>query len=251
MNQNMKWLAYNKLAWTEPIICPPKECYEEVESLSKTIINNSKIKPKTLLHLGCGAGIYDYTFKRHFNVTGVDISDGMLKIAKKFNPKVKYVHGDMREIRLKPRFDAVAIPESIGYMTTVKDLRKAINTAYSHLKTEGILLIVAHIQDNFKENNFVYTGSKNDINITIFENNRIINKTSYEATIIYLIRRKKKLEIYSDKHTIGLFKLDTWNKLLKESGFNVKKIKAKNTYDRFMLQDGDYPRAVFICRKIK
>jgi len=167
MNKNRKWLSYNNLAWTEPIICPPEECHEEVESLSKTIINNSKIRPKTLLHLGSGAGIYDYTFKRHFNVTGVDISDGMLKIAKKLNPEVKYVRGDMREIRLKPRFDAVVIPDSIGYMTTIKDLRKAINTAYNHLKNGGILLIVSQMRDDFKENNFVYKGSKKDIKITI------------------------------------------------------------------------------------
>jgi ubiquinone/menaquinone biosynthesis C-methylase UbiE len=251
MNKNRKWLSYNNLAWTEPIICPPEECHEEVESLSKTIINNSKIRPKTLLHLGSGAGIYDYTFKRHFNVTGVDISDGMLKIAKKLNPEVKYVRGDMREIRLKPRFDAVVIPDSIGYMTTIKDLRKAINTAYNHLKNGGILLIVSQMRDDFKENNFVYKGSKKDIKITIFENNCITNKTSYEATIVYLIRRMSKLKIYTDKHTIGLFNSETWNKLLKESGFNIKTIKAKNTYDRFMSQDGDYPRVIFICRKIK
>ena len=175
----------------------------------------------------------------------------MLKIAKKLNPEVKYIHGDMREIRLKLRFDAVAIPDSIGYMTTVKDLYKAINTAYRHLNAGGILLIVAHMRDNFKENNFVYTGSKKDIKITIFENNCITNKTNFEATFVYLIRRKNKLEIYTDKHTIGLFNLTTWKKLFKEKGFSLKKINAENTYDRFMLKDVDYPQVMFICRKIR
>ena len=73
--------------------------------------------------------------------------------------------------------------------------QRAINTAYRHLNTGGILLIIAHIRDNFKENNFIYTGSKKDIEITIFENNFVINETNYEATFVYLIRRKKKLEI--------------------------------------------------------
>jgi SAM-dependent methyltransferase len=250
MNKNIKWLSYNNLAWTEPIISPPEEYHQEIETLSKTIINNSEFKFKNILHLGCGAGIYDYTFKRFFNVTGVDISDGMLKIAKKLNPEVKYIHGDMREIRLKSRFDAVVIPDSIGYMTTIKDLRKAIKTAYSHLNTCSILLIIAHIRDIFKENNFIYTGSKKDIKITIFENNCIINKTSYEATIVYLIRHKKTLEIYTDKHTIGLFNLSTWNKLLKENNLSIKKIDVINTYDRFMLKNSEYPQVMFICKKI-
>lgn len=251
MNKNKKWLSYTDLAWTELIISSPEEYREETELFCKTIIDNSKNKPQTLLHLGCGAGINDYTFKKHFKVTGVDISNEMLKIARKLNPEVKYIHGDMREIRLKLRFDAVAIPDSIGYMTTEKDLRRAINTAYRHLNTGGIILIVANIRDNFKENNFVYTGSKKDIKITVFENNCITSKTNYEATFVYLICRKSKLEIYTDKHTIGLFNLITWEKLLKERGFSLKKISAENTYDRFMLKDGDYPQVMFICRKIE
>ena len=121
---------------------------------------------------------------------------------------------------MSQKFDAVAIPVSIGYMSTVRDLRKAINTGYTHLNVGGILLIVANIRDNFKENNFVYKGSKNNIKITIFENNFITNKTKYEATIVYLIRHKKKLKIYTDKHTIGLFDLKIWIKLLKEKGMD-------------------------------
>ena len=251
MNKNNKWLSYTDLAWTELIISSPEEYREETELFCKAIINNSKNRPQALLHLGCGAGINDYTFKKHFKVTGVDISNEMLKIARKLNPEVEYIHGDMREIRLKVRFDAVAVPDSIGYMTTERDLRRAINTAYRHLNTGGILLIVASMRDNFKENNFVYTGSKKDIKITVFENNCITTKTSYEATLVYLVRRKNKLEIYADKHTIGLFNLITWKKLLKEKGFSLKKINAENTYDRFMLKDGDYPQVMFVCRKMK
>lgn len=250
MSRNNKWLSYSDLAWTELIISSPEEYRKETESFCKAIINNSKTKPKTLLHLGCGAGINDHTFKKHFKVTGVDISNEMLKIARKLNPEVNYIHGDMRVFRSKLRFDTVVIPDSIGYMSTVKDLCKAINTAYIHLNTDGLLLIVAHIRENFKENNFIYTGSKKDIKIHIFENNYITSKINYEAILVYLIRRKNKLEIYTDKHTIGLFDLITWNKLLRENGFSIKKNKADDYYNRFMLKDGEYPQVMFICRKI-
>ena len=251
MNKNNKCISYDDLAWTEAIITSPDEYRREVEPLCKAILDNSTLKPKTLLHLGCGAGGYDYTFKKYFNVTGVDISKGMLKVARRLNKDVKYIYGDMREIKLKSKFDVVAIPDSIGYMTTAKDLRKAINTAYNHLNADGILLIVAHMRENFNENNFVYTGSKNDIEITIFENNCITNKTNYEATIIYLIRRKKKLKIFIDVHTIGLFNSTKWDNLLKKTGFSIKKFNAEKIYEKFMLQDGEYPQIMFICKKLK
>lgn len=48
------------------------------------------------------------------------------------------------------------------------------------------------MRDNFKENNFAYTGNKNGIDITVFENNHITGIARYEATITYLIRRNKK-----------------------------------------------------------
>jgi ubiquinone/menaquinone biosynthesis C-methylase UbiE len=130
MKKNKKWISYNDLAWTELIISSPQEYRKYTELYCKAIISNSKIKPKTLLHLGCGAGVYDSTFKKYFKVTGIDISHGMLKIAKGLNPRIKYIHGDMRKIKLNSQFDAIAIPDSIGYMTTIKDLRKTINNAY-------------------------------------------------------------------------------------------------------------------------
>jgi ubiquinone/menaquinone biosynthesis C-methylase UbiE len=251
MKKNKKLISYNDLAWTELIVTSPKECKKETELFCNTIKNNSKIKPKTLLHLGCGAGIYDHNFKKHFKVTGVDISNGMLKIAKKLNPKINYIKGDMRNVKINAKFDAVVIPDSIGYITTLKDLRKTINTAYSHLNIGGILLIVAHIRDNFNENNFVYTGKLKGVEITIFENNYIINKTNYEATIVYLIRRKGKLEIYTDRHKLGLFNSKEWLALLKRKHFSIKKTNLDHMYDRFMPENGKYPQIMFACRKIK
>ena len=246
-----KWKAYTELAWTESLVNPPAEGLEEVELFAKLIKQNSKINTKTLLHVGSGSGIYDYTFKKHFKVTGVDISKKMLEIAVKRNPEVDYHHGDMRTIELGKKFDAVTIPESIGYMTTKEDLKRAIATANKHLKPGGVLLIMANIKETFKSNNFVYTGKKGDIEITIFENDYIPhdNHSIYEATIIYLIRDKGKLKTYTDVHTLGLFDKKTWFFLLKEKGFEVKETKKEHFYDEYILEEGQYPLHIFVCIK--
>ncbi|GAK61122.1 methyltransferase type 11 [Candidatus Vecturithrix granuli] len=245
------WLAYHDLAWTESIITSPAEYAEDTEYFGKIINDNSRIEAKTLLHLGCGAGGNDGTFKKHFKVTGVDISEGMLAIARRLNPEVRYIGGDMRNIQLKETFDAVAIPDSIGYMITQEDLRQAIMTAYKHLKPGGILLIVALISEDFRSNNFVYTGSRGDIEVTIFENNYFceFQPTMYEATFAYLIRRKGNLEVFFDRHTLGLFPLTTWVSLLTDVGFELEQDKMEHSYDRFMPGEGEYHLRVFACRK--
>ena len=122
MNRRNKWLAYDELAWTEQIIAPPDEYAEETEFLVNAIKEHSKVKVKTLLHLGCGAGGNDYIFKRHYKVTGVDISKKMLEIARDLNPEAVYYPGDMRTIELDEFFDAVVVPESIDYMRTEHEL---------------------------------------------------------------------------------------------------------------------------------
>jgi SAM-dependent methyltransferase len=79
----------------------------------------------------------DGIFKRHFTVTGVDISLGMLNKARIAHSDIEYLEGDMRTLRLNRQFDAVIIPDSIDYMASRDDLQQAIQTAVTHLKTEG------------------------------------------------------------------------------------------------------------------
>ena len=251
VNKKTKWSSYSELAWIESIVAPPEEYAEATELFCKIIKKQSEIEPRTLLHPGCGAGRNDFIFKKHFKVTGVDISEDMLKIAKKLNPEVTYYKNDMRTLKMDECFDAVAMPDSLEYMVTVKDLKKAIFTAHRHLRPGGIFLFVAYIKEEFVENNFINTGSIKDTEITVFENNYIPDPTgnTYEATMIYLIRKKGKLTIQYDSHILGLFKLEVWLDILKEFDFEIKQIKMEHLFGRSILGEGKYPLLVFICKK--
>lgn len=246
-----QWLSYGQLAWIEPIIAPPENYASETELYSQAIKRHSTISPKTLLHLGSGAGINDFTFKRHFQITGLDISPGMIEVARQLNPGIPYHLGDMRTADLGQLFDAVAVPDSIGYMTTVDDLTRAVSTAHRHLKPGGVLLIVSYVKEEFRENNFAYTGSRGDIKITIFENNYIPGPeaTTYEATMVYLVRRRGELEIYTDRHVCGLFSLQVWLDVLAGAGFEVVQERTDHLYDAHILGEGGYPLRMFIAKK--
>jgi len=180
-------LLYGDLAWTWPIISPVDDYIEETELFSKLVREHSKIEVKTLLHLDCGGGHNDYTFKKHFKVTSADISEDMLKLAKKLNPEVNYKYGDMRTIRLEERFDVVTILDSINYIKTVENLQRTFITAYEHLKPGGVFLIfVEQIAGQFKQNNTTCsTHSKGDVEITFIENyyDPDPTDTSYEGDL--------------------------------------------------------------------
>lgn len=163
------WIAYNELAWTEDLLADTADDESEVAGYVDLIKRNSSHAPSTVLHLGCGAGGHDAIFKQHFDVTGVDISRGMLDKARLRHPNAECIGGDMRTVRLGREFDAVVIPDSIDYMGSLPELRMAIETAVGHLKPGGILLVVGKTREIFRGNNFAYTGEQEDLHITLLE----------------------------------------------------------------------------------
>jgi len=242
----VNWMAYNELAWTADILAPPEVHEKEALTYVEAIRNRIFGKTVTMLHLGCGAGGHDFHFKEHFSVTGVDISKGMLALAKKRNPEVTYVTGDMRTSDLNRKFDVVVIPDSIAYMTTLEDLKKTMMNAVRHVENEGVLLVVAHTKEDFRENNFAYTGEKGNLHLTVFENNQIVSDSTYEAAIVYLIRQDGELSIHHEVHTLGLFSYDQWMAIFKKCQMKVDEINLDHLYDQFLLGDGEYKLKGFI-----
>ena len=245
------WISYNDLAWTEDWLANPCEYKNEVTFYIDLIKANSQSPPSTLLHLGCGAGGHDTFFKQHFTITGVDLSKGMLKIAHDRHPEFEYIEGDMRTIQLNREFDVVAIPDSIDYMVSEEDLLQAITNAVFHLKTGGILLIVAKTQETFHNNNFAYSGEKDGVSVTLLENNYINNfkVNTYEATFMYLIRKQGQLSVHTENQILGLFAQATWESIFKKVGLAMQKKTLSDVYKKYIRNDGEYPLTIFIGKK--
>lgn len=245
------WISYNELAWVDDLLVDPADCETEVSLYVDLIQRAAAEPPRTLLHLGSGAGWHDITFKRHFQVTGVDLSCGMLERARRLHPEVEYLEGDMRTLRLEREFDAVAIPDSIDYMASLDDLRQAIQTAARHLKSRGVLLVVANPEETFRENNFAYTAERDGVQVTLFENNYInrFHPNTYESTMAYLIRRQGELTIHTENQVLGLFPREAWLELFREVGLTIQQTSSSGFYERYLLGEGEYTRTVFVANK--
>ncbi len=241
---------YHDLSWIWPIVSPPEDYVEETEFFSRTIKEKAAIKVRTLLHLGCGGGRNDYTFKKHFEVTGLDLSPEMLGMARGLNPGLHYLCGDMRTIRLGTSFDAVTALDSINYMITKDDLLRTFQTAYHHLNSGGIFLTFAEESfESFKQNRTIAsTHTKGNTQVTFIENSFDPDPSDnhFEMTFLYLVRKGKKLQIHTDSHLWGLFEKQTWHRLLEETGFIVEELKFEHST---FLEDDFLP--MFVCLKPK
>jgi len=235
---------YGDLAWTWPIVSPPERYVREARELRRMIVTRSPAA-RTLLHLGCGGGHLDRTLKRSFTVTGIDVSPSMLGLARRLNPDVEYRVGDMRSVRLRRTFDAVLIADSVAYMLTERDLRAAFQTAFVHLLPGGVFVTyVERTPATFRQNATTRAIAKRGgIEIVLVENQHDPDPadTTYDSTFVYLIRRRGRLQVETDRHCLGLFALSVWRRLLRDTGFRVRQVVGEP--DR----PGARGNATFVC----
>ena len=217
---------YGQLAWLWPIISAPSNYLDETTSLAEEIRRTSRREVRTLLNLGCGGGHHDYGLKRYFQVVGIDLSEGMLDLARKLNPEAEYMADDIRSVRLGTTFDAVTIFDAINHMTTESDLLACFQTAAAHLEPGGILLTIPEVtsEGTVQNQTFCSTHQQEDVQVTFIENHFDTDPsdTLFEVTLVFLIRRGNELSIEIDRHVCGVFPRTTWWKLLQEAGFTVQ-----------------------------
>lgn len=109
-------------------------------------------QPVEILDLGCGFGRHSNALaKLGHSVTGLDITQGFLDIAreesKKMGIKVDYVHDDMRNIDFENKFDRVfSMFTTLGYFND-SDNELMFQKIFRSLKPGGIFCFDSHNRD--------------------------------------------------------------------------------------------------------
>lgn len=100
-------------------------------------------KIKTILDLGCGTGLHsEELIKRGYEVTGLDLSEEMIEIARKRNLKGIFHVGNMSNFNLNEKFDAIiCMFSALGYLTENKQIEGFFKSCKAHLKENGALIL--------------------------------------------------------------------------------------------------------------
>ena len=125
-----------------------KDYAEETNFIDKIIKKNAP-SAKTILNIGCGTGNHDFLLaKLGYCITGVDLSEDMLKVANQNRNGKKnsidnpfFIKGDIRDIKLDKQFDVItALFHVVSYLPTNQDVSRAFKTVKEHLKPGGIFI---------------------------------------------------------------------------------------------------------------
>jgi SAM-dependent methyltransferase len=235
---------YGDLARLWPVFSPPEEYAEEVATFRARFTRLGVPDGGSILHLGSGGGSIDYHLKQWYRVTGVDLSGEMIAIARRLNPEVEYVRGDIRTVRLDRSFDAVLVHDAISYMTSVGELRAVYRTAGGHLRMNGVMLALPEeLRERLaRQEPTVETRVSGSTVLTVMETSYDPDPRdhSFESVYVFLIREGRELRVELDRHINGVFELDEFLEAIRSAGFSA-------TAERWELSEwGDGPELPLI-----
>jgi ubiquinone/menaquinone biosynthesis C-methylase UbiE len=101
-----------------------------------------EIKKGSLLDCGCGAGepFADWFIKRGWQVTGIDLSDKMLNLAKEYVPQMNRICAPMQEVDFEDNsFEAITAIYSLFHLP-LEDQLLMFHKFFKWLKSKGSLL---------------------------------------------------------------------------------------------------------------
>ena len=219
--------------------------FETNEYIRRKIFNYNR-NVKSILELGCGTGNNLLTFKKEFSVTGIDISEEMLKIAKKKIPNGDFYLQDIRSFRSDKKFDLIiCLFDTLNHLLLFTEWKRLFADVSSHLNKQGLFIF--------------------DINtLTKLQNISDISPFVHKFDSSYLIVNVKKifkntfnwnLKIFENKKK-NLFILKEID--IKESSFEIEKIKSElsKLFDIKRIEDENEKkinkhtdRIFFVCQK--
>jgi ubiquinone/menaquinone biosynthesis C-methylase UbiE len=200
-----------------------KDYHAEADIVHKFVQQYKKSQGNILLDVGCGTGVHANLLSKHYHVEGLDIDKGMLAVARRNFPGIRFQQGDMADFKLNRKFDAiVCLFSAVGYVKTKPRLQKAIKTMGQHLLPGGVLLVEPWFTPDEWHPGRVYVTQvdKGDSKIVRMSHSSQRGKVSI-IEFQYLFGTSKGIKRDTEILELGLFTKQEYLDAFRSAGLNV------------------------------
>ncbi|MGW0826095.1 class I SAM-dependent methyltransferase [Streptomyces sp. NPDC002845] len=186
---------------------------------------------RTLLDVGCGTGSHLQHFAEEFpHVEGIDLTDGMLTLARQNLPHVPLHQGDMRSFRLDRTFDVItSMFSAVGNLGSADELDTALRCFARHLTPGGVIVIEPWwFPENFIDD---YVGG--DV-VTV--DGRTISRVSHSVRLGAASRMEVHYVVaepgtgirhFADTHVMSLISRSRYEAAFEQAGCTVEYISGE------------------------
>ena len=212
--------------------------YDEWEQYILQLLYRNHVSPDACMtEIGCGTGIMTGLLKDEgFSMTGIDLSEEMLEVAKTKRDDIEYLHMDMREFHLSEKQDVIiSICDSMNYLLTNDDLYRTLKSVRDNLKEGGLLIFDLKTQ-HFFETELDGETFKEDLKdfSYVWKNKYDKEKCIHYYQLFFKYRSSEGVKHETEVHRQRVFFANDIKEAAQKAGF-----KKSNVYDEFTF---DKPR---------
>jgi len=211
----------------------------EVEKVVALVKQYKLSDGDALLDIACGTGAQAAYLRDYFAVTGIDISDEMLAIAKDKVKDAVFVNANMCDYDLGRQFDVIVnLYGSIGHVESVAHLKMAMKCASRHLKPGGVFILTPwSTKESFNE---ALVGRAKTFELSGYcrmETVRLVAEDKIRIDYHHLISDNLDVTYHRHFNFITLFSESEYEDSIHEAGFKIVE----------RLQPDKFRMGAFVC----
>jgi SAM-dependent methyltransferase len=190
-------------------------------------IRSRNPEARSLLDVACGTGGHLRHLWNCYEVVGVDIDPAMLAQARRHLPGVALIEGDMRQLAVGRRFDAVVcLFSSIGYMGSTAQLDTAIAAMGRHLKPGGVLVVDGWVRPGeWIEPGRTHVDVAQTDNLKVARVGRSLRDGKHtHLEMHHLIASLDRIDHIVDQHVLTLFNDNEYRAAFVAAGLRVETV---------------------------
>jgi SAM-dependent methyltransferase len=225
---------YSDLAPWFHLLTHPSDYADEAAFVRRVVDDVAIGDARTLLELGSGGGNNASHLKVRFKCTLTDISPEMLALSRTLNPECEHLEGDMRTLRLGRTFDVVFVHDAISYLTTEDDLRTAVETATSHVRPGGVVILTPDTTTEIFKPQTDHGGhdGEDGRSLRYLEWTHAATGSTYAVDYLIIARGPgDEVRVVHDRHVLGVFPRATWERLVSEAGLELVDTTVEDPYE--------------------
>jgi SAM-dependent methyltransferase len=196
----------------------------EARAIRRLVRQRGTGRERTLLDVACGTGRHLEQFAKWYDVTGLDASPAMLRVARRRLPGVRLVSGAMPRFDLGRTFDVLTcLFSAIGYVRTEAALRTTLRTFARHVVPGGLLFVEPWLTPDVWQPGRVDWLRAGDARTVVLRMNNCTTERGLSIMEFhYLIGSRGSVEHVVERHVCGLFSSATMLRAFRDAGFDVR-----------------------------
>jgi ubiquinone/menaquinone biosynthesis C-methylase UbiE len=181
---------------------------------------------QAILDVACGTGEHAMRLARdhRFEVDGLDLDEGLLRVARRKHPAGTFFHADMSDFAIAKQYDVVScLFSAIGYLVTFERTRRALDAFRRHLRPQGVAIVEPWFRPGELEDDRVVRLAATLDGTSVERTGRTkIDGRISRLHFDYRIEAPDGIRQVSEIHELGLFTVEEMAAAFEQAGLRAE-----------------------------